>query len=180
MEEKNVERKIIEFNIFDNAKTIDKQIKQLIVYQTELFKTFDSKRKKELKQKIEDIQLGLIQTSIRDIQKINNIKYLISKNKKPWFIWNLEFYDVFKSNGGFDIVIGNPPYVDSEHMHKTLEGFELRQTCSRKYKTAKGNWDLFIVFVELGFRLLSSKGILSLIIPNNQLLLIPERISLMD
>ena len=79
------------------------------------------------------------------------------------FVWEEEFLEVF-ANGGFDVVIGNPPYVDSESMTKNYE--EERKYIAKNYKTAKGNWDLFIPFVELAFKLLKNNSYTSFIIPN--------------
>lgn len=72
-----------------------------------------------------------------------------------------------KSKKGFDIVIGNPPYVDSERM--TREMPEKRELYSKKFISTKGNWDIYIPFYELGFNLLNEKGILSFIAPNKWL-----------
>ncbi len=79
------------------------------------------------------------------------------------FVWKEEFLEVF-ANGGFDVVIGNPPYIDSESMTKTYR--EERKWIAKNYKTAKGNWDIFIPFVELGLNLLKDSKYLSFIIPN--------------
>lgn len=65
---------------------------------------------------------------------------------------------------GFDIVIGNPPYVDSETMTRTDS--DLRTLYSEMYSTAKGNWDLFVIFIERGLDLLKPKGVISYIVPN--------------
>jgi hypothetical protein len=65
---------------------------------------------------------------------------------------------------GFDVVIGNPPYVDSENMVKNAP--EFRDELKLKYTTAKGNWDLFVVFVERGLKLVNTNGCLSFIVPN--------------
>lgn len=65
---------------------------------------------------------------------------------------------------GFDFVIGNPPYIDSELMSATQP--EVRDYISENYKTASGNWDLYVPFFELGFNILKQGGILSLIVPN--------------
>jgi len=61
-------------------------------------------------------------------------------------------------------VIGNPPYVDSETMTRIM--FEQRKLYSNIFKSAKGNWDLFIVFIEKGLNLLKDNGIITYIIPN--------------
>ena len=43
---------------------------------------------------------------------LEEIKQYEYADDKPFFIWELEFSEVFKGeNPGFDIVIGNPPYV---------------------------------------------------------------------
>ncbi|TXJ34889.1 methyltransferase [Brachyspira aalborgi] len=79
------------------------------------------------------------------------------------FDWEREFSSIFKS-GGFDIVIGNPPYVDSEEMVKSnpLE----REYCALNYKVTKGNWDLYCAFSEKSINLLKSDGYFGYIIPN--------------
>ncbi len=79
------------------------------------------------------------------------------------FDWKNGFNDIMKS-GGFDCLIGNPPYIDSEEMVKTHK--EERIYCSMLYSCAKGNWDLYCVFVEKGIKLLKENGTLGMIIPN--------------
>jgi type I restriction-modification system DNA methylase subunit len=77
------------------------------------------------------------------------------------FNWESEFFDVFQ-NGGFNVVIGNPPYVSANNM-----SFAEREyfNSSKQYKTLKGKWDLYIPFVEKSLSLLKSEGLLSFIIP---------------
>ena len=84
------------------------------------------------------------------------------------FDWQKEFPQVFKK-GGFDVVIGNPPYVDSETMTKTIP-LE-RDWISKNYTCAKGNWDLLVPFIEKGYSLLRSGGIQSFITSNKWLAL---------
>jgi len=71
---------------------------------------------------------------------------------------------MFGIKDGFDIVIANPPYVDSETMVK--EQSAIREELKNLYSTARGNWDLFIPFLELGFNLLSKLGAACFITPN--------------
>jgi len=79
------------------------------------------------------------------------------------FVWEEEFAEVFEQ-GGFDVVIGNPPYIDSESMTKTYANE--RKWITKHYKVAKGNWDIFVPFVELGLKITKEKKYLSYIIPN--------------
>ena len=73
------------------------------------------------------------------------------------------FEEIFK-NGGFDAVVGNPPYVDSEWMTRYLP--LLRDYCTEKFDAASGNWDLFCVFVERALQICKPGGFASLIVPN--------------
>jgi hypothetical protein len=86
--------------------------------------------------------------------------------ERPYFLWHLFFKDVFE-RGGFDIVIGNPPYVDSENM--TINTPELREYLNDIFSTTVGNWDLFVPFIEFGLEINKSKGVFSFIIPNKVL-----------
>ncbi len=74
---------------------------------------------------------------------------------------------MFGVTDGFDVVIGNPPYVDSENMTKANP--EERKFLAKMYVTAKGNWDLYIPFWELSLKLINQKGITALITPNKWL-----------
>lgn len=79
----------------------------------------------------------------------------------PPFVWAAEFP---AAAGGFDAVLGNPPYVDAEAM--TRHHAALRRHCAGRYEAARGNWDLFCVFIELGLRLCAPGGHLALVVPN--------------
>ncbi|OGC47099.1 MAG: hypothetical protein A3A94_03580 [Candidatus Portnoybacteria bacterium RIFCSPLOWO2_01_FULL_43_11] len=87
------------------------------------------------------------------------------KNKKP-FNWQEKFSEVFKQ-GGFGIIVGNPPYIDSEEMVKKDKDFRLY--CSDFYESAKGNWDIFCIFIEKGLYLLKDGGYFGMIVPNKLL-----------
>lgn len=65
----------------------------------------------------------------------------------------------------FDIVIANPPYIDSEGMMNSGQG-ETRDFISKNYKYAKGNWDIYIAFFEKGLDLLTPDGVLVYITPD--------------
>ena len=82
------------------------------------------------------------------------------------FKWEERFPEVTAA-GGFDVVIGNPPYIDSEEMSHSQP--EIREECRTTYECAKGNWDLFCIFLEKGIRLLKDGGYLGMIVPNKLL-----------
>ena len=105
-----------------------------------------------------DIAQNYKSTNYKDIEE----QFDISRSRN-FFPWGIFFADVFFLNKGFDIIIGNPPYVDSEEM--TRSNKDLREVY-KKYQSAKGNWDLYIPFIELGLRLLKENGIISYIVKN--------------
>jgi Eco57I restriction-modification methylase len=69
--------------------------------------------------------------------------------------------------GRFDLVVSNPPYVDSGEMTRSAP--DLRRYLAQRYETASGNWDLFCPFVERAAQLLSADGRVGLIVPNKLL-----------
>ncbi|MBI2843396.1 MAG: N-6 DNA methylase, partial [Armatimonadetes bacterium] len=76
------------------------------------------------------------------------------------FDWNAGFPEVMKS-GGFDAVIGNPPYIFGEY-----HDGDAKQYFARKFQLARGQYDTYWLFVEQGIRLMSKHGFFSLIVPD--------------
>jgi len=81
------------------------------------------------------------------------------KKIKP-FSWKKGFQEVFRQ-GGFDCVIGNPPYVRSQHLDDNVKNY-----LSLKFSSASYQPDLFAFFIEKGILLLKEQGKLGFIIPN--------------
>ena len=80
------------------------------------------------------------------------------------FDWNTEFKEIMDS-GGFDAVVGNPPYVKIQTM-KEWAPVEV-EAYKRLYSAASsGNYDIYIVFLEKGFDLLNKYGRLGYILPH--------------
>jgi len=108
--------------------------------------------------------------------------------EKPTFVWQFDFAEVFhrdetsrgdsllpaekpkKSNGsgtrnGFDLAIGNPPYIRIQTLTKSDP--KLAAYFKQRYQSAsKGNYDLYVCFVERGLELLHEKGQLAFIQPH--------------
>ena len=92
-------------------------------------------------------------------KKLEEIKKGRKERRKPYFLWKLEFAKVFKENGGFDIVIGNPPYIG---FHKVPN----KELNKKLFYSAQGKYDFYILFIEKAYYLLKEKGILSYICPS--------------
>jgi len=76
----------------------------------------------------------------------------------------LSIRDIMRA-GGFDCVIGNPPYVRIQHM-KEWAPVEV-EYYKQKYKSASsGNYDIYVVFVEKGLNVLNDRGKLGFIVPH--------------
>ena len=89
----------------------------------------------------------------------DNIKELQETNA---FNWKESFPSVFE-NGGFDYVVGNPPYVEVKNYNVNLP--YMAEYIKRKYTSSKnGKIDLAIPFIEKGVSLLNSNGRLGYIV----------------
>lgn len=92
---------------------------------------------------------------------------LIDEAGSP-FHWELEFPEVFlgadgrpTDGGGFDAIVGNPPYVRIQELGRRLADY-----CRARYSTARGSFDTYIPFIERGVELLAAEGRLGFIVPN--------------
>jgi hypothetical protein len=109
-----------------------------------------------------------LKVEIQIIEK--RIKELMSQQKElvgmeetqfqNFFIWQLWFADVFE-NGGFDIVIGNPPYIQLQKMGKDCDDLEMVN-----YETFARTGDIYCLFYEKGNRILNKHGLLCYITSN--------------
>ena len=80
------------------------------------------------------------------------------------FDWAAEFPDIMRA-GGFDAVIGNPPYIRIQAL-KEWAPLEV-ELYKQLYRAAgKGNYDIYVVFVEKGLSLLNERGRLGFILPH--------------
>jgi hypothetical protein len=84
------------------------------------------------------------------------------------FHWEVEFPEVFltpsgepREDGGFDAIIGNPPYIQIQSL-----GRDSAEYCRGRYQVAAGAFDVYIVFIERAMELLGPTGRLGFIVPN--------------
>ena len=134
----------------------------------EYFNTNDSEQKSIIRQRINNAAKALVKAKTNGNTSLHAILNDINcADTDKFFLWHTWFADIFESNGGFDIVIGNPPYIDSETMTKVMP--EIREKYSRLFETAKGNWDIYVLFFEKGMNMLNTEGCLSFITPNKWL-----------
>ncbi len=126
-------------------------MKQIEDLKQQFFNETRHQEKEELKNEIE----RAIQTLFINTPK--TLGYMVD------FDFKVYFSDVFQKNGGFDVVIGNPPYINMIQLDKNKG---LRDTLRALYKTATGAFDYFVPFYELGYQIAKPKGTMSLITPN--------------
>ena len=83
------------------------------------------------------------------------------------FKWESAFAKVF-SRGGFDVVIGNPPYVRKQGLVEHYP--EMCNYYERRYQSATANYDIYALFMERCYQLINLNGIVSFILPHKFLI----------
>ena len=133
---------------------------------TEYYACPEHDKKMQLRKDIADIvKQELVEQGIHiDFEDMD-----LSANSQ-FFLWHTWFHDVFSrpsNGGGFDITIGNPPYISAPTQIASPELNEQRSriVASKKYKSLNEKWDLYVPFMELGMQLLCPNGIFSMIVP---------------
>jgi SAM-dependent methyltransferase len=79
------------------------------------------------------------------------------------FDWECNFPEVMKF-GKFDIVIGNPPYLNVKGLHESHD--DITNFLKSRYSVATERYDFYILFVEKASKLVKEKGYLSFILPH--------------
>lgn len=184
--EQEIFKEIIQSKIDEVKKTIQSYENQLRLLRSQRDLYGSERTEKEQIKKIE----ALIE---KEKTKLKNYNSLLSKigrkTQKDYFLWELDFVEVFSQNGGFDIVIGNPPYVRQELIAPPLENKnkyseEEWRKIKKEYKekliqSVKSVWnnitkidkksDLYVYFYYQGLSLLRPGGIFCFINSNSWL-----------
>jgi type I restriction-modification system DNA methylase subunit len=126
----------------------------------EYYNCTEHKRKAILKQDI----INNVKQQLKE-QSINvDFGDLDLSGNNQFMLWHTWFYDVF-SQGGFDIVIGNPPYVNIAN----FKDDKVRLLYQKQYKTVRNKSDLYSIFTEQAHYILRERGLCSFIFSNSWL-----------
>ncbi|MGI8735542.1 MAG: Eco57I restriction-modification methylase domain-containing protein [Pyrinomonadaceae bacterium] len=129
----------------------------------DFFDVSSTKRKRELRSQLEAVEWEFMEATLKERGEREALSELAKHrrdNRKNYFLWKLHFVEVFQSKGGFDVVIGNPPYVRQEEIK------HLKPALQRNFQTFTGTADLYVYFYECGVRSLNGKGTLAFITSN--------------
>ena len=151
-----------ELDIFSSSEAVEGIQKSLRKKLSSYYSCTNHTKKQQLQNEIKSliksqVSISYPQLDLSDIDVAGN---------QDFFLWHTWFSDVFNRpsdcNGrsGFDIVIGNPPYVEAKKLKY------IASTLKKVYTVYSGTADLSIYFNELGINLLSEKGNLSYITTN--------------
>ncbi|MCR4719722.1 MAG: Eco57I restriction-modification methylase domain-containing protein [Firmicutes bacterium] len=142
-----------------NQNAFEAILKKMLEKQDELFRCDDTLKKEELKKSIQGYKDSIIEGQL--LLSSNEIKekyqIAIKQSSLPFVLWQLDFARVFKENGGFDIVIGNPPYVSTKKVSN-----EDKKIYERVFGFSD---DTYNMFTFRGMSILKNGGSLSYIIP---------------
>lgn len=144
-----------EISLFDDEKNrLQKTVSHLL---TSYFSCFDHDKKVKLQQDISDTINKQLEAQAYDATILQELKNINLAENNKFFLWHTWFSDVFnrdEDKNGFDIVIGNPPYVVVSDTDK--------ERIYNNYKT-KDCLELYAYFFEHGINILHSNGVLSFI-----------------
>jgi tRNA1(Val) A37 N6-methylase TrmN6 len=148
-------------DIYDEGTTVSSIVFDIRQYYSEAHADKREKLREDIHQKV----LTFINKSVDnkfDItaskrEEIKRIAAEVKLGNAPFTLWHLYFADVF-AKGGFDIVIGNPPYVSTK-------GRDLNDNANLEDAYGFAD-DLYSHFVFLGYNLLKENGIQTMITPD--------------
>ena len=172
LDDKVLEKKLKKIKKAENMKLfrgIEEEqqdiLKEIFIKQGLFFNENNSNKKKELKNDIEELENNLIKLTLTENgnhKKLEEIEKGRKERRKAYFLWKLEFAKVFKENGGFDIVIGNPPYgaeIQSKELKILKDKF--------KYNENPNSASIFMDFAMTYW--IRSNGIVTMIVPKSLL-----------
>lgn len=150
-----------ERTLFDDRE-IDKLQEKLVQASHRIFGAKSNKTKNTHKARVEELQ-AQIADRLEFLGVVGNDD---ARLMRQWRMFDQNasspFFDpewMFGVSDGFDIVIGNPPYINIKNQDAKTKETLANLTFSK-------GADIYVGFIEIGYRLLADKGALCLIIPN--------------
>uniref|UniRef100_UPI00352AD3C6 Eco57I restriction-modification methylase domain-containing protein n=1 Tax=Aerococcus urinaeequi TaxID=51665 RepID=UPI00352AD3C6 len=122
--------------------------------------------KEELENRFNNLQKKLLVTAKDWISKEDAEVYQRLLEFHPFEEKSCNWFDpwwMFGVKGGFDVVIGNPPYLRIQGIREVDSDFADKLT--KTYKSATGSFDLYGVFLEKSISLINSNGLVNFIMP---------------
>ena len=165
----DIEKKNEQQGLFSGGSDLDTLIDDLHQKQDDFF---NAEHPREKKQKRDAVETAIYNIFHNELEKKKNISPQEAKDieadlkemthgnrERNFFPWKLYFADVFREKGGFDVVIGNPPYgnifKDKSMFNKVV----------KKYAVAEYKIESYAVFTELATMITNNYGSTSFIIP---------------
>lgn len=150
------------FDVYSEAKRKAVELKRL---HKEFFEVTQKSQKDSLRKQIEELEWGLIEATLREQNKLASLKKLEQfkkSNTRPFFLWKLNFAEVFEAKGGFDVLLANPPYGITYDE-------QLKDMYEKAFTAFGRNNDIYVAFYEHGIGILKQNGSLTYITPNTYL-----------
>lgn len=144
------------------ASTDTKRNLQLML--REYFSITDHEQKSRQRSEINDSVKSYIRQQHLRPEALARLTALDPSANQEFFLWHTWFKDIF-DRGGFDIVVGNPPYIRQESL-----GMDYKTLLIAAYpEVGNGIADIFVYFFGLAIKIMSSKGVLAYITSNKYL-----------
>lgn len=128
------------------------------------FSLTSPREKREMRATIEKLEWRFMEQTLKargEEDALVDLAFHQRDNRKPYFLWKLYFSDVFRSKGGFDVVIGNPPYLNVERVDA-----ETKRAYAANFNTLYKRFDVFGLFFEQALTKLVKRGTVAFIIPS--------------
>ena len=160
--EKEYKKDKCEFSLFDDEKNrLQKTVSHLL---SSYYSCSDHDRKVKLQKEISDTINEQLKAQAYNPEILRELRTINLDENNKFFLWHTWFSDVFNRDDkeGFDIVIGNPPYVNFAN----IKSAEYRTILKEKFYSTKNKCDLYAFFIEFGFNILNDNGIITYIVPH--------------
>lgn len=126
----------------------------------EYFSVTDHKKKTSMRQAINEEVKTFVRESIGGTPaSLAKLEKMDCSANQDFFLWHTWFKDIF-DNGGFDIVIGNPPYIRRTELPE-----DAKEQYEKDYKSAVLQYDIYLLFIEFGLSICKNHSQLCFINP---------------